>query len=68
MSTRLARSAFSDAREWPKNSNKLSNQLRRSVKALAAVGVDCILDIDNRPVGSQRDLIIERGDKWDDFQ
>jgi hypothetical protein len=56
-------------REWPKNSNKLSTQLRRCAKALGAIGVRCELDIDNRSSGgTQHDLILQRADDWDDFQ
>ena len=56
-------------REWPKNSNKLSNQLRRCAKALKAIGVDCELDIDNRSSGgTQHEVNLQRADNWDDFQ
>jgi hypothetical protein len=51
------------------NPIKLSTPLRRCAKALGAIGVRCELGVDNRGAGgSQKELILQRADNWDDFE
>jgi hypothetical protein len=52
-----------NARDWPKSPNKLSSELSRLAKPLAALGINCLTGVDRRyadPPGTQHDVIIER--------
>jgi hypothetical protein len=44
--------------DWPKSPTKLSTELRRLAKPLAAVGIICETDVDRRPEGTQQDVVL----------
>jgi hypothetical protein len=50
-------------RDWPKSPTKLSSELARVRKPLAAVGIVCEIGVDRRSEGgTQRDVVITRRD------
>jgi hypothetical protein len=51
-------------RDWPKDATRLSGELSRIVKPLAAMGIDCERNVDRRGEegGTQRDVVL----KWRD--
>jgi hypothetical protein len=51
-------------RDWPKDATRLSTELRRLTKPLAAIGITCATGVDRRSEGgSQHDVIIKRAEK-----
>jgi hypothetical protein len=47
-------------RDWPKDATRLSTELSRLEKPLAAYGINCLRHVDRRTVGgSQKDVILE---------
>jgi hypothetical protein len=47
-------------RDWPKDATRLSTDLSRVAKPLAAIGIDCQLRVDRRSEGGgQQDVVIK---------
>ena len=47
------------AKDWPKSANKLSKELSRLSKPLAALGITCLTNVDRRgDGGTQHDVVI----------
>jgi hypothetical protein len=47
-------------RDWPKDATRLSTHLSRVTKPLAAAGIECLLQQDRRPEGTQNDVILRK--------
>jgi len=55
-------------RDWPASPTKLSSELKRLTKPLAAIGITCLTGVDRRytaPGGTQSDVVIEYAGKED---
>jgi hypothetical protein len=47
-------------RDWPKNATRLSTELSRLSKPLAAIGITCLTRVDRRQEGgTQKDVVLE---------
>jgi hypothetical protein len=47
-------------REWPRDPTRLSTELSRMQKPLAALGITCLLHVDRRPQGgTQKDVVLK---------
>jgi hypothetical protein len=50
-------------RDWPASPTKLSSELKRLTKPLAAIGITCLTGVDRRPQGTQSDVVLEYADE-----